>query len=71
MKKKSREENADELCPEYDLRHLLRDGIQGKYAQRYQEGTNLVLLAPCERYFAYCELCLFTNTRLIIALTSG
>jgi hypothetical protein len=46
MKKRSREEKADELRPEYDLCHLLRDGIQGKYAQRYEEGTNIVLLAP-------------------------
>jgi len=46
MKKKLREEDADELQPEYDLRQLLRDGILGKYAQRYKEGTNLVLLAP-------------------------
>ncbi len=46
MKKRSRVEKADELRPEYDLRHLLRNGIQGKYAQRYEEGTNIVLLAP-------------------------
>jgi hypothetical protein len=46
MKKKSKEEEADELRPEYDLRHLLKNGIQGKYAQSYEEGTNLVLLAP-------------------------
>jgi hypothetical protein len=46
MKKKSKEEKADELRPEYDLRQLLRGGIQGKYAQRCEEGTNIVLLAP-------------------------
>jgi len=39
-------ENKDELRPEYDLTQLLKEGIQGKYAQRYEEGTNLVLLAP-------------------------
>jgi len=38
--------NKDELRPEYDLTQLLKEGIQGKYAQRYEEGTNLVLLAP-------------------------
>ena len=34
----------DELRPEYDFRKLLKDGVRGKYARRYQEGTNLVLL---------------------------
>ncbi len=46
MKKKSKEEQADELRPEYDFRQLLKTGVQGKYAARFREGTNLVLLAP-------------------------
>lgn len=36
----------DELGPEYDLSKLIREGVRGKYAGRYREGTNLVLLAP-------------------------
>jgi hypothetical protein len=36
----------DELRPEYDLTQLLKEGVRGKYAERYKEGTNLVLLAP-------------------------
>lgn len=44
MKKKSKGEKADNLRPEYDLRLLLKDGVQGKYADRFREGTNLVLL---------------------------
>jgi len=44
MKKKSEDDKTDELRPEYDLRGLLRSGVQGKYADRYREGTNLVLL---------------------------
>ena len=36
----------DELRPEYDLSELLQGGIRGKHADRYREGTNLVLLAP-------------------------
>ena len=36
----------DELRPEYDLSELLKGGVQGKYADRYRAGTNLVLLAP-------------------------
>lgn len=30
----------DELRPEYDLSEVLKDGIRGKYADRYREGTN-------------------------------
>ena len=29
-----------------DLRLLLKDGVRGKYAERYRAGTNSVLLAP-------------------------
>lgn len=46
MKTKSRDEMADDLRPEYDLGQLLKDGVRGKYADRYREGTNLVLLEP-------------------------
>jgi hypothetical protein len=45
MKKHSDKKN-DELRPEYDLRQLLKGGVRGKYAKRYQAGTNLVLLDP-------------------------
>ncbi|HLY67282.1 MAG TPA: hypothetical protein VKU60_17220 [Chloroflexota bacterium] len=34
--------NGDEPLPKYDF----RVGVRGKYAGRYAEGTNLVLLAP-------------------------
>lgn len=44
MKKKP--EMNDELRPEYDLKKLLQGAGRGKYAKRYAEGTNLVLLAP-------------------------
>ncbi len=36
----------DELQHEYDLSELFKGGVRGKYADRYREGTNLVLLAP-------------------------
>ncbi len=39
-------EIEDELHTEYDLSQLLREGTRGKYAAQYQEGVNLVLLAP-------------------------
>ena len=32
----------DDMLPEYDL----RGGVRGKYAARYVEGTNVVLLDP-------------------------
>ncbi len=44
--KKSKTENDDELRAEYDLAQLLKEGVQGKYAAQYQQGTNLVLLDP-------------------------
>jgi hypothetical protein len=44
--KKARDERTDELRPEYDLRRLLKGGVRGKYAKKYQAGTNLVLLEP-------------------------
>jgi len=37
---------SDELRPEYDLAELLKGGVRGKYADRFREGTNLVLLDP-------------------------
>ena len=37
---------SDELRPEYDLTRLFKNGVRGKYAKRYQAGTNLVLLDP-------------------------
>jgi hypothetical protein len=44
MKRKSKDEKADDLHPEYDLRELLKSGVQGKYADRFREGANLALL---------------------------
>ena len=36
----------DGVRPEYDMKSLLKDGVRGKYAEKYREGTNLVLLEP-------------------------
>ena len=46
MKTKSNKEKPDELRSEYDLAALLKEGVKGKYAKRYEQGTNLVLLSP-------------------------
>lgn len=45
MKKANKTEAADELRTEYDLSKL-KGGVRGKYAKRFQAGTNLVLLSP-------------------------
>jgi len=34
----------DDLCEEYDFSQM--QGDRGKYYEAYQQGTNLVLLAP-------------------------
>jgi hypothetical protein len=46
MKTKSKDEKVDELRHEYDLAALLKNGVRGKYAKRYEQGTNLVLISP-------------------------
>ena len=46
MKNGPKLEMDDELRPEYDLQELLKDGVRGKYAKRYQQGIDLVLLEP-------------------------
>jgi len=49
--KKVNKKSADDLRPEYDLSKL-KGGVRGKYAKRFQKGTNLVLLSPdVARYF--------------------
>ena len=45
MKKNNSREIEDDLRPEYDLSQM-KDGVRGKYAKRFREGTNLVLLSP-------------------------
>jgi hypothetical protein len=46
MKKTAKKRKAtDELRQEYDLSGL-KGGVRGKYFERYQAGTNLVLLSP-------------------------
>jgi hypothetical protein len=70
MKKKQKNELADELRPEYDLGKLLKGGVRGKYAERYRAGTNLVLLAPdVARAFANNSDAVNEALRLVIQLT--
>lgn len=43
--KKDHQQASDDLRPEYDFANL-GGGVRGKYAKRYAQGTNLVLLEP-------------------------
>jgi hypothetical protein len=42
MKKTPDNDTSDEMRAEYDF----RGGVRGKYAERYAQGTNVVLLDP-------------------------
>jgi hypothetical protein len=69
MKKIRRSETDDDLRPEYDLRHLLKGAVRGKYADRYRAGTNLVLLAPdVADAFANDEKAINEALRLVLQL---
>lgn len=48
MSKADDKNEVDEMRAEYDF----RGGVRGKYAQRYAEGSNVVVLDPdvAERY---------------------
>jgi hypothetical protein len=37
--------DEDDLRPEYDA-SVLKEGVRGKYLERYRAGTNLAVLAP-------------------------
>lgn len=37
--------DKDDLRPEYP-QELIRSGIRGKYARRYREGSNVVVIDP-------------------------
>ncbi|OKH51533.1 hypothetical protein NIES2101_18015 [Calothrix sp. HK-06] len=45
MKKENENELEDELLSEYDFSKMA-GGVKGKYVERYNAGTNLVLLEP-------------------------
>lgn len=45
MKNDDKQDDGDELRPEYDLAELT-GGVRGKYFERYKSGTNLALLDP-------------------------
>ena len=66
--KKRTDKKSDELRSEYDLSHLLKGGVRGKYAKRYHAGTNLVLLDPDVRKAFRSERAVNEALRLVIEL---
>ena len=67
--KKKEPRIGDDLRSEYDLPQLLKGGVRGKYADRYREGTNLVLLAPDVAEVFADEDAVNEALRLVIQLT--
>jgi hypothetical protein len=45
MKMESNQTLEDDSRPEYDFSKM-QGGVRGKYVERYQAGTNIVLLEP-------------------------
>jgi hypothetical protein len=45
MKMEINQKQDHELRPEYDFSKM-KDGVRGKYVERYGAGTNIVLLDP-------------------------
>jgi hypothetical protein len=43
--KKANRKSTNHLRPEYDFASM-KGGVRGKYAKRYNSGTNLILLDP-------------------------
>ena len=43
--KKTNGNPSDDLRPEYDFASM-KGGVRGKYARRFREGTNIVLVQP-------------------------
>ena len=68
MKKRVKSEMTDDLRPEYNLRQLLKGGVRGKYAKRYRECTNLVLLSPDVRKAFRDEEAVNEALRLVLRL---
>jgi hypothetical protein len=42
VKKSAKTKRKPDMLPEYDF----SQGVRGKYAERYAEGTNIVVLSP-------------------------
>ena len=45
MKKTNEDNFEDDMRPEYDFSQM-KDGIQGKYAEKFRQGSNIIRLEP-------------------------
>ena len=66
--KRNVKSTTDELRPEYDLTELLKRGVKGKYAKRFEAGTNLVLIEPEIRNEFKTDKAVNDALRLVIEL---
>jgi hypothetical protein len=65
MKKKPSKSADPDLQAEYDLPH----GVRGKYARRYGQGTNVVVLEPDVAKAFPSSAAVNTSLRALAALT--
>lgn len=63
-----RNKAVDDLRPEYNLSELLKGGVRGKYAKRYNADSNIVLLDPEVRRAFRNEKAVNDALRLVIEL---
>ncbi len=64
MKKAAKPKRDPDMLAEYDF----SQGVRGKYAQRYSEGTNLVALSPDVAEFFPDSEAVSTALRALIAI---
>ena len=64
MKKAAKAKRDPDMLAEYDF----SQGVRGKYAQRYSEGTNLVALSPDVAEFFPDSEAVNTALRALIAI---
>ena len=69
MKKVSNGGMDNDLRPEYDLAKL--KGVRGKYAKRFQAGTNLVRLSPEVARFFHDEHAVNTALKSLIDIAQA
>ena len=69
MKKANNTDMVDDLRPEYDLAKL--KGVRGKYAKRFQAGTNLVRLSPEVARFFHDDHAVNSALKSLIAIAQA
>ena len=70
MKKANNKSTEDELRPEYDFAKM-KGGVRGKYATRFQQGTNLILLSPDVAEYFPDESAVNKALRLLVGIAKA